>query len=168
MRCLIVVYLLMLSPSGGGGGDPGYMWGNWPLLPFPPSGIWLRTWVPRVGASAFLRGGIGPRHIVPCARLCTGHLGIEVARLKPWKTAVLIEVSICFYIYTKILLLTTHFQCKLMKHLTLWGLLIISTCFSSENQALEGGKDLIWPNFGAPWWVPPLRPNTDRCIIMTN
>ena len=30
-------------------------------------------------------------------------------------------------------LFTSHFQCKLMEHLTLWGLLIISTRFSSEN-----------------------------------
>ena len=103
-----------------------------------------------MGASVFLRGRIRPRHIVPCARLCTGHLGIEVARLKPWNTAVLIEVSICFYIYTKTLLLTTHFQYKLMKHLPLWGLLIISTRFLSENHALEGGGYLIWFDYCDP------------------
>lgn len=37
-------------------------------------------------------------------------------------------------------LFTSNFQFKLMEHLTLWGLcglLIISTRFSSENQALE-------------------------------
>ena len=42
--------------------------------------------------------------------------------------------------YTKTLLLTTHFQYKLMEHLRLrglYGLLITSTRLSSENQALE-------------------------------
>ena len=70
------------------GGDPGHMWGIWPLLPSPPSGIWLRIWAPGWGCLLFLHGGMGPSPIVPCARLCAGHLGIEVARLKPWKTAV--------------------------------------------------------------------------------
>ena len=38
---------------------------------------------PRVGTFGFLHGRMGPSHIVPCARLCAGHLGIEVAQLKP-------------------------------------------------------------------------------------
>ena len=43
------------------------------------------------------------------------------------------------YLYKKTLLLTTHFQYKLMELTTLWGLLKITTRFSSENQALEDG-----------------------------
>ena len=44
-------------------------------------------------------------------------------------------------VYTKTLVLTTHFQYKLMEHLTLWGLcglLILNIdSLSSENRALE-------------------------------
>ena len=131
------------------------MWGIWPLLPSPPSGIWLRIWAPGWGCLLFLHGGMGPSHIVPCAPLWAGHLGIEVARLKALK-----DVSTCFYIYTKTLLLATHFQFKLMEKV--------------------GTFDLIWPNFGAAWlefWTseksnaphmpgvpPPLGLNIDRCI----
>ena len=63
-----------IKPEGGGGGG-GQMWGIWPLLPSPPTGIWLRICVPGWGRLLFLRGGMGPSHIVPCARLCVGHLG---------------------------------------------------------------------------------------------
>ena len=54
--------------------------------------------------------------------------------------------------YTETLLLTTHFQFKLMEHLTWWGLLIISTHFSSQSVGRWKIFDLIWPNFGVPWW----------------
>ena len=90
--------------------------------------------------------------------LCTSHLGIEIAWLKPWKRAVFNRGKYLFSYLYKNNISQYSFHYKLMEHLTLsglCGLLIISTCFSSENQALEGGKDLIWPNFGAPWWVPP-------------
>ena len=55
------------------GGDPGHMWGIWPLLPSPPSGIWLRIWVPGWERLLFLHGGMGPSHIVPLL-VCGGHL----------------------------------------------------------------------------------------------
>ena len=48
------------------GGDPGHMWGIWPLLPSPPSGIWLKIWVPGWWRSLFLHGGMKPSHVVPC------------------------------------------------------------------------------------------------------
>ena len=54
--------------------------------------------------------------------------------------------------YTETLLLTTHFQFKLMEHLTWWGLLIISTHFSSQSVGRWKIFDLIWANFGVPWW----------------
>ena len=98
----VLMHLLMLSLKGGGGGGRQHMWGIWPLLSSPPSGIWLRTWVPRWGRLLFLRGGMGSSHVVACARLCTNHLGI--------RRLFLIEASSCFYINTKTLLLTTHFQ----------------------------------------------------------
>ena len=107
------------------GGDPGHMWGIWPLLPSPPSEIWLRIWAPGWGRLLFLHGRMGPSHIVPCVRLCASHLGIEVGLF-------LIDVSTCFYIYTKTLLLATHSQYKLMEKVGIF--------------------DLIWPNFGAPRW----------------
>ena len=140
----------MLSPRGGGA--LGHMWGTWLLLPSQPSGIWLGIWVPGWGRLLLLRGGMGPRHTVPCACLCAGQLGIGVVQLKSWKRLFLIEVCICFYIYTKTPLLTTHFQYKLTEHHTLWGLcglLMISTRFSMENQVLEVGRyfllfDQIW------------------------
>ena len=84
------------------------MWGIRPILPYPPSGIWLTT---RGDFCVFLRGGMGPSYIVLCARLCAGHLGIEVARLKPWTKAVFNRGErLLLYIYTKTLLLTAHFQ----------------------------------------------------------
>ena len=160
------------------------MWGIWPLLPSTPSGIWVRNWVPGWGRLLFYIGGIGPPgNIVPNARLCTGHLGIEIARLKPWKTAVVFVFIFIQKHYFSLLI----FNKKLMKHLTLWGLcrlLIISSRFLSENQALEYGGYLIWfdqilePHTGDFdqkffWKVkcstyargspPPLRLNIDRC-----
>ena len=43
---------------------------------------------------------MGPSHIVPCARLCTGHLGNEVMQLKPWKMAVFDRSKTLFlYLY---------------------------------------------------------------------
>ena len=60
----IVMHLSMLSPRGGG--DPGHIRGIWPLLPSPPSGIWLRIWVPGWGRLLFLHGGMRPSHVVPC------------------------------------------------------------------------------------------------------
>ena len=68
---------------------------------------------------------MGPSHIVPCARLCAGHLGIEVARLKLWKTAVFNRRKRLFLldIYTKTLLLATHFQYKLMEKVGIFDLI---------------------------------------------
>ena len=54
-----------------------------PFIAFPTLGNLTKNLGPRVGTFAFMRGGMGPSHIVPCARLCAGHLGIEVVRLKP-------------------------------------------------------------------------------------
>ena len=125
----------MLSPRGGGA--LGHMWGTWLLLPSPTSGIWLGIWVPGWERLLLLRGGMGPRYVVPRACLCAGQLGIGVVPLKSWKRLFLIEVCICFYIHAKTLLLTTRFQYKLTEHHTLWGLcglLMISTRFSTENE----------------------------------
>ena len=102
----------------------------------------------------------------------------------------LIEVSICFKIYTKTLLRAIHFQYKLMEHLSLLrlcGLLIISTRVLSENQVLEGGGYLIWfdqilgphsSDFDQKffWKVkcptyargPPLGLIIDRCIMTSH
>ena len=94
---LNVMHLSMLSPRGITLIDINDLWGTWPLLPSPPSGIWLRIWVPGWGRLLFLRGRIGPSHIVPRTCLCAGHLGIEVARLKRWKTPVFKDVRAnCF------------------------------------------------------------------------
>ena len=91
------------------GWDPGHMWaGIWPLLPFPPSGIWLKFWVPGLGRLLFLRRGMGPSHFIPCACLCASHLGIEVVQLKPWKTAVFNEGKHLFlYLYQNT---TSHYS----------------------------------------------------------
>ena len=72
------------------GGTPGiHVCGTFDFyLPSPPSEIWLRTRVPGWGCLLFMCEGMGPSQIVSCACLCAGHLGIEVVRLKPWKTAV--------------------------------------------------------------------------------
>ena len=75
------MHLPMLSPRGRGGGRWLAYVVHLTSIVFPTLGN--KNLGPRVGTFAFLRGGIGPRHIVPCARLCTGRLGIEVARLKP-------------------------------------------------------------------------------------
>ena len=69
--------------GGGGGGGPRAYLGHLTSIAFPTFGNLTKNLGPGVGTFAFLRGGMGPSHIVPCARLCAGHLGIEVARLKP-------------------------------------------------------------------------------------
>ena len=54
---------------------------------------------PRLGTFTFLIGGIAPRHIVPCARLCTG---------RPWKTAVFSRGKYLFlYLYKNT---TSHYS----------------------------------------------------------
>ena len=141
----------MLNLSGK---EPAHMWGIWPLLPSSPSGIWPRIWVLGwLHLLFYAEEWDQLRHIVPCACLCASHLAIEVVWLNP-ERPFSIEVSICFYIYTKTLLLTTHFQYKLMKYLTLWGLLIISTrVFVRKSSAGRWGLfNLIWSNFGIPRW----------------
>ena len=60
-----IMHVSMLSPRGGG--DSGQMWGIWPLLPSPPSGIWLRISVPGWGRLLFLHGGMRPSHVIPRA-----------------------------------------------------------------------------------------------------
>ena len=110
--------LSMLSPRGGEGGGPRADVEHLTSIAFPILGNLTKNLGPRVGTFAFLRGGIGTK---------SNRSGAD-------------EVSTSFYIHTKTLLLTTHFQYKLMEHLTLrglCGLLITSTCLSSENQALE-------------------------------
>ena len=51
-----------------GVGDPRHMWGFWPLLPSPPSGIWLRISVSGWERLLFLHGGMRPSHVVPPTR----------------------------------------------------------------------------------------------------
>ena len=75
----LVMHLSMLSPRGG---PQGYV-GHLTSVAFPTLGNLTKNLGPRVGTFAFLHGGMGPSHIVPCARLWAGHPGIEVARLKP-------------------------------------------------------------------------------------
>ena len=54
---------------------------------------------PRLGTFAFLSGGIAPRHIFPCARLCTG---------RPWKTVVFSRAKYLFlYLYKNT---TSHYS----------------------------------------------------------
>ena len=60
--------------SGGGGGTPGIC-GTFDLYcPFPTLGNLTKNLGPRVGTFAFLRGGIGPSHIIPNACLCAARL----------------------------------------------------------------------------------------------
>ena len=128
-----------VKPEGGGGGDPSHMWRSWPLLPSQPLGIWLRVWVPALGHLLFTCGGMGQRQC-SSVRWPSWNWSSVAKALKGGFFS--IEVSICFYIYTRALFLSTHFQYKLMEHLTLWGSLI--NINSSKNQALEGGEYLIW------------------------
>ena len=120
-----------------GGRVPGICGAIWPLLPTPPSGIRPRIWVPGCGRLLFFVRKNGTKWHRPV------HSSEELKQggQSPERRLFLKEVRICFDVYKKKKqLFTSHFQCKLMKHLTLWGLcglLIISTRFSSENQALE-------------------------------
>ena len=77
------MHLSMLSPRGGGGGGHRAYVGHLTSIAFPTLGNLTKSLDPTVGTFPFLRGGMGPRHIVPCAFLCAGNLGNEVAQLKP-------------------------------------------------------------------------------------
>ena len=69
-----------VNPEGGGGGaGPRAYVGHLTSIAFPTLGNLTKNLDPRVGTFAFLHGGMGPRHIVPRACLCTGNLGNEVA-----------------------------------------------------------------------------------------
>ena len=62
------MHVSMLSPRGGGG--------HLTSIAFPILGNLTDNLGPRVGTFALLHGGMGPSHIVPCARLCVNVLTI--------------------------------------------------------------------------------------------
>ena len=121
------MHLSMLSPRG----DLGHMWGIWPLLPFPPLGIWLRIWIPGWGHLLFLCRGIGPSHIIPCARLCAARLW------KPWKTFVF-NVSTCFIFLQK------HFLSLLIFNISWWNTLPFGDCVDCWWYGLAFGRPKHW------------------------
>ena len=70
----------MISPNGEG--DPGHMWGMTSIA-FPTlRNLTKNLTVPGWERLLFLHGGMGPSHIVQCARLYAGQLGIEGTWLK--------------------------------------------------------------------------------------
>ena len=67
------MHLSMLSPSWG----TLYMYmyvGHLTSVAFPTLENLTKNLGPRVGTFAFLRGGIGPSHIIPFVCLCSGQL----------------------------------------------------------------------------------------------
>ena len=67
---------------------------------------------PRLGTFAFLSGGIAPKHIVPCARLCTG---------RPWKTA-------GFFVFVFIFI-QKHYFSLLIFNINWWNSLLCGDCW---------------------------------------
>ena len=61
------MHVSMLSPRGRG---PRAYVGHLTSIAFPILGNLTKNLGPRVGTFAFLHGGMGPSHIVPCVRLC--------------------------------------------------------------------------------------------------
>ena len=96
-------------------GGPRECVGHFTSIAFPTLGNLTNSLCPRVGAFDFfffLQGGMEPNLIITCARLC-GHLEIVLAE----KNTGILEVSNSLQLI-KQLLLTTHFQHKLMEHLS--------------------------------------------------
>ena len=104
-----VMHLSMLSPRGGPRANVGHLIS----IAFVTHGNLTKNLFPGWGCLLLLHGGMGPSHIIPCAHLCVSHLGNSVQ---------LFLTEVKALVYTKSLVLTTHFQYKLMEHLTLWGL----------------------------------------------
>ena len=63
------LYYADINAKPGGRGTPGICGAFDLYCPPHPSGICLRIWVPGWERLVFMRGGMGPSHIVPCARL---------------------------------------------------------------------------------------------------
>ena len=61
------------NPERGGGGPRAYV-GHLTSIAFSTLGNLTKNLGPRVGTFAFMRGGIGPSHIILFARLCTARL----------------------------------------------------------------------------------------------
>ena len=93
---VVLIILSMLSPRGE---DAWAYVGHLTYIAFHILGIRLRIWVPGWGRLLFLYGGMGASHIIPCAHLYAGHLGIEVGQLKPQKTAVFNRGKQLFFIF---------------------------------------------------------------------
>lgn len=95
------------------GGTPGIC-GHFTSIAFPTLGTLTNSLCPRVRVFDFffLQGGMEPNLIITCARLC-GHLEIVLVE----KNTGVLEVSDSFQLI-KHLLLVTHFQYKLMEHLS--------------------------------------------------
>ena len=98
--------LSMLSPRGGGGGEPRAYMRHLTCLVLPTLGNLTKNLSPRVGTFAiFARRNRTKSHHPTCSSLCS----TAIKALKDG-TLFLMEASTCFYIYTKILLVATHFQ----------------------------------------------------------
>ena len=84
------------------------------LSPFPTHGNLTKNLCPRVGTFAFSAWRNGTKsHRTMCLSVCRSS----------WKLSTAVSNrGIKALVYTKTLVLTTHFQYKLMEHLTLWGL----------------------------------------------
>ena len=77
----------MLSLRGGGGGGGQAYVGHLTSIAFPTLANLTMNLGPKVGTFAFLCRGMGPSHIVPCARLCASHLGsacVEIESISNW------------------------------------------------------------------------------------
>ena len=109
------MHLSMLSPWGGGGGRVrvrvrAYV-GHLTSTTFPTLGNLTKNLGPRVGKFVFFARRNGTKSHRP---MCSSAL---IRRL------FLIDVSTYFYIYTKTLLLATHFQYKLMEKVGIFDLI---------------------------------------------
>ena len=85
--------------------------GHLTSIAFPTLGNLTKNLGPRVGTFAFFCAEewdqVTSSHVLVCAPAISE---LKLRGLSPERRLFLIEVSSCFYIYTKTLLLTTHFQ----------------------------------------------------------